>query len=130
MGRKFRIADSPKDALFRDHFESVKRFPLEANAVAQENALSALQAYLECSDASFGKHLRPELVPVVAERGLSAAKVGTRQKSLEVLMLFVEVDGGERVVTDLIPFFTHKQPKLVAGSLSAINEILKYIKIM
>lgn len=94
--------------------------------MAQENALSALQAYLECSDASFGKNLRPEVAPVVAERGLSAARVGTRQKSLEVLMLFVEVDGGEGVIADLIPLFTHKQPKLVAGSLAAVHEILKY----
>lgn len=88
--------------------------------------MSCLLAYLECSDASFGKRLRPEIVPSVAERGLAAARTGTRQRTLEVLLLFVEVDGGaEGVVADLLPLWTHKQPKLLAGSIASISEIVK-----
>lgn len=127
MGRKFRIADSPKDGLFRDHFDAVKQCPQEANAIAQENALACLLAYLECSDASFGKRLRPEITSIVAERGLAAARTGTRQRSLEVLLCLVEVDdcGGDAVVESLLALWSHKQPKLVAGSVSSTSEIIK-----
>ncbi len=126
MGRKFRIADSPKDAIFRDFYEAVKQCPVEANAVALENALSCLLAYLECSDVSLGRRLRTEIAGIVAEKGLAAARTGTRQRTLENLLCFVEVDGsGEGVVGDLLPFWTHKQPKLLAGSISSISELVK-----
>ncbi len=125
MSRKFRIADSLKDNIFWDFFDSAKKFPLETNAVAQESAVACLIAYLECCDASIGKKLRPEITLSVIEKGLSAMKAGTRAKTIELLMVLIEIDVAEPVVTDLISFLSHKQPKLVAAAINSLAEIIK-----
>lgn len=125
LSRKFRIADSPKDTIFWDFFELVKKFPLEANAVAQEAAISCLITFLECCDASIGKKLRPDITTNVIEKGLSAMKAGTRMKTVELLMILIEMDIAEPVVTELTTFFSHKQPKLVAASINCLTEIVK-----
>lgn len=103
----------------------VKKFPLEANAVAQESAVACLTAYLECCDASIGKKLRPEITLSVIEKGLSAMKAGTRTKTIELLMILIELDVAEPVVTDLVSFLSHKQPKLVAAAINCLTEIIK-----
>ena len=125
LSRKFRIADSPKDNIFWDYFDSVKKFTVESNAVAQEAAISCLTAYLECCDASIGKKLRPEITVSAIEKGLSAMKAGTRTKTLELLMILIELDVAEPVVTDLISFLSHKQPKLVASVINCLTETVK-----
>lgn len=98
---------------------------MEANAVAQEAAISCLTAYLECCDPSIGKRLRPEITVNAIEKGLSAMKAGTRSKTVELLMILIELDVAEPVVTDLTTFFSHKQPKLVAASINCITEIVR-----
>lgn len=125
MNRKFRISDSPKDDIFWNFFDHVKKFPLEQNAVAQEAAVSCMTAYVECCDPSIGKKLRPEIVASAIEKGLSAAKAGTRAKTVEFLMIMIELDVAEPVVTELLTFLTHKQPKLVAASINCLTEIVR-----
>ena len=93
--------------------------------MAQEAAISCLTAYLECCDASIGKRLRPEITVNVIEKGLSVMKAGTRSKTVELLMILIELDIAEPVVADLTAFFSHKQPKLVAASINCITEIVK-----
>ena len=125
LSRKIRMADSPKDNIFWDFFDCVKKFPLEANVVAQESAIACLSAYLECCDASIGKKLRPEITISAIEKGLGAAKAGTRTKTMELLMMLIELDVAEPVVTDLTSFLTHKQPKLVACAINSLAEIIR-----
>lgn len=98
---------------------------MEANAVAQEAAVSCLTAYLECCDASIGKKMRPEITTNVIEKGLSAMKAGTRTKTVELLMTAIELDVAEPVVTELTAFFSHKQPKLIAASINCLAEIVR-----
>ena len=52
-------------------------------------------------------------------------KAGTRTKTIELLMILIELDVAEPVVTDLITFFAHKQPKLVAASINCLTEIVR-----
>ena len=52
-------------------------------------------------------------------------KAGTRSKTVELLMILIELDVSEPVVTDLISFLTHKQPKLVASVINCLTEIVK-----
>ena len=98
---------------------------MEANAVAQESAIACATAYLECCDASIGKKLRPEIIVSAIEKGLSATKAGTRAKTVEMLMILIELDVAEPVVTDLTSFLSHKQPKLVAAVINCLTEIIK-----
>lgn len=119
------MTDSPKDKIFWEYFDTVKSFTSEANAVAQEAAISCLTAYVECCDATIGKKLRPEITTSAIEKGLSAIKAGTRSKTIELLMILIELDVAEPVVTELITFLSHKQPKLVAATINCLTEIVK-----
>ena len=103
----------------------MKKFTVESNAVAQEAAISCLTAYLECCDVSIGKKLRPEITVSAIEKGLSAMKAGTRTKTVELLMILIELDVSEPIVTDLISFFSHKQPKLIASAINCLTEIVR-----
>jgi hypothetical protein len=125
LSRKFRIADTPKDPVFREFFDLIKSFPSESNAICQENAISCIISFLECCDSNFGKKLRSEITAQSIEKGLSAARAGTRQKTLDLLMILVEIDTAEPVVTDLLTFLNHKQPKLVSSVLNALTQLIK-----
>jgi hypothetical protein len=128
LNRKFRVCDGPRDGIFWEFFDYTKKFPLEQNVVAQESAVSCMTAYVECCDPAIGKKLRPEIVTSAIEKGLSAAKAGTRSKTIEFLMILIELDVAEPVIDELIAFLTHKQPKLVAASINCLKEIVKYFK--
>ena len=93
--------------------------------MAQEAAVSCLTAYLECCDASIGKKLRPEITVSAIEKGLSAMKAGTKSKTVELLMILIELDVAEPVVTELVTFLNHKQPKLVAATINCLTEIIR-----
>lgn len=43
---------TPKDAIFWDNFDIIRRAPLEANAAALDAALVALFTFIECSDSA------------------------------------------------------------------------------
>lgn len=87
--------------------------------------MACLISYLECCDGPIGKKLRPEITLSVIEKGLSAMKAGTRTKTVELLMILIELDVAEPVVTDLISFLGHKQPKLVAAAINSLTEIIR-----
>ena len=84
-----------------------------------------MTAYLECCDPAIGKKLRPEITASVIEKGLSAVKSGTRSKTVELLMILIELDIAEPVVTELTMFLNHKQPKLVAATINCLTEIVR-----
>lgn len=52
--------------------------------------------------------------------------MGTKSKAVEILLLMVEIDGKADVVLNaIVPFLTHKLPKLVAAAVFAMQEIVK-----
>lgn len=52
LARTFRQTTSGKDALFRDHFDNLRKAPLESNAAALDAALNALQVFVELSESA------------------------------------------------------------------------------
>ncbi|PJF18721.1 hypothetical protein PSACC_01466 [Paramicrosporidium saccamoebae] len=131
LARTFRQTTSGKDALFRDHFDSMRKAPVESNAAALDAALNALQAFVELSEsATRYSHicrlicrLRPLVLTTLIEKGLGAARGGTKSRTLEILLEFVAVDAAEP--NELGTFVTHKQPKLVASSINSMTEIVR-----
>jgi protein STU2 len=59
----------------------------------------------------------------IVEKGLSSTRAATKSKSLEALLLYIELDVPGPVIEDLIPFLSHKQPKVIAAALSALTSI-------
>ncbi|KAH3670776.1 hypothetical protein OGAPHI_001292 [Ogataea philodendri] len=98
---------------------------MDSNVVAQEAAISTLCSFLEFGGPNACTRTRQALVGPLCEKGLSSARAGTKQKSINALLWYVELDKADPVIESLIPFLSAKLPKLVAGVVGALNEIYR-----
>jgi protein STU2 len=57
------------------------------------------------------------------EKGLPSTRAAAKQNALEALMLYVEVDKADPVIEEILPFLSHKQPKVIAASLAALTQL-------
>lgn len=57
------------------------------------------------------------------EKGLAATRPAAKQKALEAILLYIELDKGEPIVDELVPLLSHKQPKIIAATLSCLTSI-------
>lgn len=48
-----------------------------------------------------------------------------KELALEVLMMYVELDRAEPVVEEMLPFLSHKQPKIIAQTLEQLRDLFK-----
>jgi hypothetical protein len=64
------------------------------------------------------------VVPIV-EKGLAATRPQAKQKALEALLLYIELDKADPIIEELLPLLAHKQPKIIAATLAALREIYK-----
>ncbi|GAA5837023.1 hypothetical protein JCM11251_004477 [Rhodosporidiobolus azoricus] len=128
------IADAEKtldedDALFREHWvsgSSIREWVRDANAVAQEKGVEAACKAVEFGGKALARS-RADVVPSIVEKCLGSTRAGTRSKAIELCLLYVEVeeDKGEGVIGDILPGLDAKQPKVVAGSVSVLKEIVR-----
>jgi protein STU2 len=66
---------------------------------------------------------RSHTVAPLVEKGLSSTRAATKASALEALLLYIELDSPTPVIDDLIPLLAHKQPKIIAATLSALKNI-------
>jgi len=57
------------------------------------------------------------------EKGLASTRPAAKQKALEAILLYIELDKGDPVVEELIPLLSHKLPKIIAATLSCLTAI-------
>lgn len=62
------------------------------------------------------------IVPIV-EKGLAATRPAAKQKALEAILLYIELDKPDPIVEELLPILSHKQPKIIAATLACLREI-------
>ena len=55
------------------------------------------------------------------------ARAKTKESSIQVCLMFVEIEEQEAVLEALLEGFTNKQPKIVAGSVLVINRIAQWV---
>jgi hypothetical protein len=56
---------------------------------------------------------------------LAATRPQAKQKALEALLLYIELDKADPIIEELLPLLAHKQPKIIAATLAALREIYK-----
>lgn len=104
-----------------------KKIVTDANVVAQELGILTLLKFLEFGGTATNvKNLRNAgNVLSLCEKGLSSSRAGTKDKTIKCLLMFVEitpeVDG---VVEDILLFVNARLPKLVAGCVNALAQIV------
>jgi cytoskeleton-associated protein 5 len=57
------------------------------------------------------------------EKGLAATRPVAKQKALEAILLYIELDKPDPIIEELLPILSHKQPKIIAATLACLTQI-------
>ncbi|WVQ95173.1 hypothetical protein IAU59_002267 [Kwoniella sp. CBS 9459] len=119
---------SDTDPFFRPFVSDgplLKKWCLDANAVAQEKGIEAVLAIVQYSGETSAK-VRPDVVPAIVEKALGSARAGTKKKGADLCAMFVEVEnGGDGVMEDVMAGLGAKLPKAVAGAITCLKEMVE-----
>ncbi|KAI5361829.1 Putative armadillo-like helical, TOG domain, XMAP215 family protein [Septoria linicola] len=122
--KEFKTAQ-PTDAIVKDFtFDSGiwKGAVGDANAAAQQEALLAYNAFLDAAGTDGARKTRNQTVAPAVEKGLTG-RPAAKAAALETILLLIELDKPDPVVEELLPFLSHKTPKMIVAALSALKEI-------
>ncbi|KAI7849124.1 armadillo-type protein [Circinella umbellata] len=117
----FRKTDNDSD--FYTYESYLKKIATDANAVAQESGLNVIYEFV--NNAPNASSTRETVVPAIVEKCLGATKAGTKQKAIDILLLYAEIDVADPVVELVIPGINAKQPKLVTQTVIVLKEFVK-----
>lgn len=95
----------------------------DSNVAAQQEGLAALCAYLKYGGARGAQRSRSHTIQPITEKGLTSTRAAAKTNAFEALLLYIEVDKPEQVIEELLPALSHKQPKVIAATLSALTQI-------
>ncbi|GIZ44704.1 hypothetical protein CKM354_000789500 [Cercospora kikuchii] len=122
--KEFKTAQ-PTDAIVKDFtFDSGiwKGAVGDANAAAQQEALVAYNEFLNAAGADGARKTRNQTIAPAVEKGLTG-RPAAKAAALEAILLLIELDKPDPVVEELLPFLSHKTPKMIVAALSALKEI-------
>ncbi|KAJ9635075.1 hypothetical protein H2199_008561 [Coniosporium tulheliwenetii] len=94
----------------------------DSNVAAQQEALSALCSFLQIAGVQGCTRTRNLTIVPIVEKGLTG-RPAAKQKALEALLLYIELDKADPVIEELLPILSHKQPKIIAATLNALTSI-------
>lgn len=123
-----RNSNDPIFSSFNARPDLVKGMVMDSNVVAQEAGLLTLVSFLQYGGTATnaGKLKNAGVITSICEKGLSSSRAGTKGKAVEALVSFVEIfDGGDAVIEAIIPFFDNRLPKLVAGCVNAVFQMVE-----
>ncbi len=66
----------------------------------------------------------PDICAGVVNKCLSASRVKTQKKGMEILLLFIELEKTDVVMEELIKGLSVKQPKIILGCLQTVRSAL------
>jgi cytoskeleton-associated protein 5 len=124
--KEFNLAQSEADPVVRQFIQDAsiwKGVVGDSNVAAQQEGLAALCAFLQISGTHGCTRTRNITITTIAEKGLPSTRAAAKQKALEALLLYVELDKPDPVIEELIPLLSHKQPKIIAATLNALTQI-------
>ncbi|CAO1622080.1 unnamed protein product [Sympodiomycopsis kandeliae] len=130
LTKKFSATAYDSDPEFKPYVRNpdlLKTMVMDSNVVAQEKGVLTVSEFVRFGGKAAGS-TRETVLPAVVEKCLGSARAGTKKAAIELVLLYAEnedVMGSEGLVMDVIAGLTAKQPKLVAGTVSALKELVK-----
>ncbi|EIW68411.1 hypothetical protein TREMEDRAFT_71988 [Tremella mesenterica DSM 1558] len=119
---------SDTDPFFRPYVtdgQLLRKWCLDANAVAHEKAVEAVLALVQYSGETSAR-TRSDVMPAIVDKALGSTRTGTKRKGMDLAAMYVEVENtGEGVTADVLVGLDSKQPKIVAGSVSVLKELVE-----
>ncbi|KAK3102168.1 hypothetical protein FSP39_009299 [Pinctada imbricata] len=112
-----------KSPEFNKYAGVIKKFVIDNNAVAQEKALDAVQAFVE--NAAVAGRVCQDVVNGVITKCLNASKQKTKDKGIEIVMVYIEIEKQDIVQECLLAGLDNKQPKIVVGCIQTMRLALR-----
>ncbi|KAI9726277.1 MAG: Microtubule-associated protein, microtubule dynamics during spindle orientation [Chrysothrix sp. TS-e1954] len=125
-GKEFDNAQTESDPVVRQFVQDSslwKGAVADSNVAAHQEALTALCSFLQIAGTQGCTRTRGATIGPLAEKGLISTKAVAKQKSMEAILLYVELDKPDPIIDELLPLLSHKLPKIVAATLSAFTAI-------
>ncbi|KAK6505301.1 Microtubule-associated protein, microtubule dynamics during spindle orientation [Arthrobotrys musiformis] len=126
--KEFERSGSETDSCFRLWLNDAsiwKGIVADSNVAAQLEGINCLHAFLQFGGQNAGVRSRPHTIPALAEKGIVSTKAATKAKAIDVLLLYVELDTPTPIIEDLLPFLSHKMPKVVAATTNVLFAIYR-----
>ncbi|KAI9889661.1 MAG: Microtubule-associated protein, microtubule dynamics during spindle orientation [Vezdaea aestivalis] len=124
--KEFEKTPDESDPAFRPFLSDPSLFKgaaADSNVAAQQEGISALCSFLQYGGRDACIRTRGSTVSALVEKGLTSTRAATKSKSLEAILLYIELDKADPVIEDLMPALSHKQPKLIAATLNALTAV-------
>ncbi|KAL8599784.1 hypothetical protein ACOMHN_052297 [Nucella lapillus] len=121
----FASADNEKSPEFPKHGGLMKKIVTDNNAVAQEKGLDTVVAFVENAATQIAIRTMSEVVPGVVTKCLSATKQKTKEKGMEIIMLYIELDKPDMVQECIMAGLQNKNPKVIIGSIQCLKIALR-----
>ncbi|PHH61766.1 hypothetical protein CDD81_7977 [Ophiocordyceps australis] len=124
--KQFSASASEDDACFRPFLSDSslwKSAVNDSNVAAQQEAVTALCAFLKFGGRDCALRTRGLTVTPMVEKCLSSTRSAIKQNALEAILLYIELDVAGPVIEDVMPGLSNKVPKNVAATLSALTAI-------
>ncbi|KAI8121731.1 Protein mini spindles [Lucilia cuprina] len=119
----FREIDDEKSPEWMKFLGLIKKMVVDSNAMAQEKGLEAALIFVEnCGHA--GKTVGDVMTGIV-QKCIAAPKTKTKELSVQVTLMYIEIEKHEAVLEELIKGMEHKNPKIVAACVAATTLALK-----
>lgn len=113
------LYDASCTGRFAEYSGIVKKFVVDSNVMAQGKGIIAATAFVR--GANIKPDLTQALVTGVVTKCLNSSKITTKESAIELCKLLIKVTNtSEDVISGLIVGFTHKQPKIAAGTAQAV----------
>ncbi|KAI8998718.1 ARM repeat-containing protein [Trametes punicea] len=124
----FQTTASDSDPAFKPYInnpDTLKKIATDSNAVAQEKGLECLVAFVKYAGENAAR-TREVIIPALVEKCFGSARAGTKAQAIELSLQYVEVENGAAgVLENILPGLGAKQPKTVAGCVTAMRDIVR-----
>eukprot|EP01117_Protostelium_nocturnum_P010147 TRINITY_DN3620_c0_g1_i2.p1 TRINITY_DN3620_c0_g1~~TRINITY_DN3620_c0_g1_i2.p1 ORF type:complete len:2002 (+),score=827.22 TRINITY_DN3620_c0_g1_i2:52-6057(+) len=123
LDKLFKNLESGTDPKFAEYGQHWKSILTDNNAVAQEKGLEPLLVFIDRATKEAPKSAGL-VCPLLVDKCLGGRATG-KAKATEALLLYIEIECLEPVISSLIKGANHKVPKICVASLAALREIVR-----
>ncbi|XP_034486256.1 protein mini spindles isoform X2 [Drosophila innubila] len=119
----FRELDDEKSPEWSKYAGLIKKMVVDSNALAQEKGLEAALIFVENSGLA-GRTVGDVMTGIV-QKCIAAPKTKTKELSVQVTLMYVEIEKHEAVIEELVKGMEHKNPKIVSACVAATTQAMK-----
>lgn len=119
----FRELDDEKSPEWSKFAGLIKKMVVDSNAMAQEKGLEAALIFVENSGLA-GRTVG-DVMNGIVQKCIAAPRTKTKELSVQVTLMYVEIEKQEAVVEELVKGMEAKNPKIVSACVAASTQALR-----